>query len=223
MDGLTLAELKAAAAEAGFDPHLIERAARLLPVRSLASPSLVERLMGGEVRSMYEANFPKTLEESGAAELLSAVRIAVGQPGGVIEEHPGTTRMTWYTSSDSETLSISARPEQGYIAITVALDRSRALVGTGVVTLTGSFLAGLFGVFAIGPEFTPALGAAASLSGIGAVVALARGYWTSSTRRARERIERAMDSASRSLSASSATRGVGENAAPAAFDGQDVS
>ena len=55
--GLTLAEMKAAAAQAGFDPALVERAARLLRANATAAPSFMERLIGGRARHRSEARF----------------------------------------------------------------------------------------------------------------------------------------------------------------------
>jgi hypothetical protein len=211
---LTLAEIKAAAAEAGFDPELVERAARLLPAGRSAPSSVLERLIGGPFRLRNEAHFPIVLDEPGAAQLLSAVRIEVGPAG---EGHAGATGMTWRSSSDLETFRVTARPDQEGTAVTVALDRGGTLIVVGTFTLIGSFLAGLVGI-GVGVELGPAVGVPVMLSGIGGVLVLARGYWSSSIRTARERIGRAMDSVSESLNATSAVRGVGEKAAPAGTD-----
>src|SRR3954465_9179063 len=73
-NGLTLAEMKSAAAQAGLDPALVERAARMLVPRATASP--VERLIGGPLRHEHDARFPIELDEDSAARLLSAVRIS---------------------------------------------------------------------------------------------------------------------------------------------------
>src|SRR5829696_3714031 len=71
--GLTLTEMKSAAAQAGLDPALVERAARMLATRAAASP--LEWLTGGPLRHRQEARFPIKLDEEGAARLLSAIRI----------------------------------------------------------------------------------------------------------------------------------------------------
>jgi len=211
--GLTLAEMKAAAAEAGLAPDLVERAARLLPA-SRSAPSSLERLIGGQPRLRNEAYFPIVLDEPEAAQLLSAVRIEVGPSG---EGHAGATGMIWRTSTDLETFRVTARPDQDGTSVTVALDRGGTLMATGTFALIGSIMAGLIGV-GVGGELGTAVGAPVILSGIGGVFALARGYWSSSTRTARERIGRAMDSVSQSLDAISAARGVGEKAAAAGTD-----
>ena len=122
--GLTLAEMKAAAAQAGFDPALVERAARLLRSNATAAPSFVERLVGGRPRLAGEAHFP------------------------------------------------------------IVLDEATADLGEGG-TLAG--------------EIAPGLEAVGALSGAGAALALARSYWALSTRTARERLSRVLDSVNRFL------------------------
>ncbi len=159
------------------------------------------------------------LDEPGAAKLLSAVRIDVGRYGGASEGHSGATGMTWHTSNDLETFSVTARPVPDGTAVTVVLDRRGTLIVTGAFALCGSVLAGLAGM-GLGSEFMPAVGVAASIAGIGAVLTLACGYWASSTRTARERIERAIDAASQSLNAIGAAGGTGENAATVETDVQ---
>ena len=91
-NGLTLTEMKSAAAQAGLDPALVERAARLLGTGSTASP--LERLAGGPLRHEHDAQFPSKLDEDSAARLLSAVRINThfhsSNPG-----HSSSAGMTW--------------------------------------------------------------------------------------------------------------------------------
>ena len=79
--GLTLTEMKAAAAQVGLDPALVERAARLLAARATASP--LERLTGGPVRYDHEARFPIKLDESGVETDLgrSCFHLGQRQPG----------------------------------------------------------------------------------------------------------------------------------------------
>jgi hypothetical protein len=76
----------------------------------------------------------------------------------------------------------------------------------------GSFLALLFGATVVG-EIVPGLEAVGGLSAAGAVLALARSYWTSSSSRARERLSRVMDSVSGFLTQSGNAASV-EAAAP---------
>jgi hypothetical protein len=72
------------------------------------------------------------------------------------------------------------------------------------MTLVGSFLALAFGGTVAG-EIVPGLEAVGGLSGVGAVLAIARSYWASSTRTARERLSRVMDSVNGFLTSGNAT------------------
>ena len=194
--GLTLTEIKAAASQAGFDPALVERAARLLAYSATASP--LERLMGGPLRHHHEARFRMKLDESGAAQLLSAVRISAGQAGTRDAGHSSSMGMTWHDGSELEALRVTARPEEDATSVSIALERHGTL---GVVAMSSGiamFLAFLFGVFALYPE-APALGVGGVIVGMGGVLAAARGYWASSTRRVRERISMVMDTIGQTL------------------------
>lgn len=112
--GLTLTEMKSAAAQAGLDPALIERAARMIATTAAASP--IERLTGGPVRHNREARFPVTLDEKSAALLLSAVRITGGLAGRQDVGHssslgrPGTMAAIRNRSVSRRDRSPMARP-----------------------------------------------------------------------------------------------------------------
>ena len=190
-DGLTLAEMKAAAAEVGIDPVLVERAARLLPPSASASP--FERLAGRPARHTSELQLPVSLGEAGAARLLAAVRVSAGQPG---TGHSSDIGMVWHGKDDMETFSVTAKPEAGGTAVAVQVDR-RATMGVVVGSALMGFLgAGLAGM-TLGSQIDPALGAAAAVSGIGGILVAARVYWASSTKRVRERIGGMMDAVGR--------------------------
>jgi hypothetical protein len=194
--GLTLTEMKAAAAQVGFEPALVERAARLVAATATASP--LERLIGGPLRHEDAARFPIKLDEDRAALLLSAVRIRAGLAGRTDAGHSSSMGMTWHDGGEMEALRITARPEEDGTALSVALDRRGTL---GVVVLTSGmtmFFALLFAGSALYPE-SPAQGLAGAIVGIGGPLAIARAYWASSTRKARERISTVMDAIGQSL------------------------
>jgi hypothetical protein len=192
--GLTLTEMKAAAAQVGFDPALVERAARLLAEGVTASP--LERLIGGPLRHDQKAHFPIKLDEHGAARLLSAVRIGAGQSG---VGHSSSMGMTWNAGGESlEPLSVAARSGEDGTSVSVALDRRATLLAVAAGSGLTMFLTVLFAVFALYPE-APALGYGGLIAGIGGVFAVARGYWASSTRKARERISAVMDDIGQTL------------------------
>jgi hypothetical protein len=195
-NGLTLTEMKSAAAQAGLDPALVERAARLLVTRATASP--LEQLIGGPFRHEHDAHFSIKLDEHNAARLLSAVRINTdfhsSDPG-----HSSALGMTWNASGDGDVLSVAARPGAHGTSVSVVIDRRGTFVLTGVISSLAMFFAVLFAVFALGPE-APWLGYAGLVAGIGGVLAVARNFWASSTRKDRERIGVVMDAIGQTLS-----------------------
>jgi hypothetical protein len=195
--GLTLAEMKAAAAQVGFDPDLIERAARL--VATSAPASAFERLIGGPLRHHHTIRFPVMLSETRAAELFSVVRITASLAGSQDTGHFGSMGMTWHDGGDTEALSVTARPTDERTAVSVVLDR-RVTLGLVVVSAgVAMFLAVLFAGSALYPE-SAELGAAGAVAGIGGPLAIARSYWAASTRRVRERLSVVIDAIGQTLS-----------------------
>ena len=193
--GLTLTEIKAAAAQVGFDPALVERAARLLDTKTTASP--LERLIGGPLRHDHKVRFPLKLDEHRAAQLLSAVRISAGESGGNTG-HAGSMGMTWRDGGEMDALGVTARPEEDGTSVSVALDRRGTLVTVAVISGLATFFALLFAGSALYPE-APWLGFGGGIVGIGGVLAVARGYWASSTKKVRERIGVVMDAIGQTL------------------------
>ncbi|HEX6049087.1 MAG TPA: hypothetical protein VFZ21_07460 [Gemmatimonadaceae bacterium] len=195
--GLTLSEMKAAAAQVGFDPALVERAARLVATSSTASP--LQRLAGGPLRHHHKARFPIQLDEDTAARLLSAVRINATLAGQQDVGHASSLGMTWHDGGDMESLRITARPEENGTTVSVALDRRGTLTTVAAASGVVMFLAVLFSASALYPE-APALGVGGLIAGIGGVLAAARGYWASSTKKVQERIGTVMDAIEQTLS-----------------------
>jgi hypothetical protein len=194
--GLTLSEMKAAAAQAGFDPALVEQAARLLAVRVTTTP--IERLIGGPLRHDHKIRFAIKLDENGAARLLSAVRISASEFGSGNPGHSSSMGMTWHGGGETETLRVTARPEENGTSVSVTLDRRFTLAAVAGLSGLAIFFTVLFSVFALYPE-APALGVGGFLVGVGSALAAARGYWASSTRKVRERIGVVMDAIGQTL------------------------
>jgi len=187
--GLTLAEMKAAA-HAGFDPALVERAARMLALDASTSLSFPERMLGGPLRLSHGGHLPISLDEAGAARLLSAIQLGVGRTG---EGHASGLGVVWHSSEDAgEVLRVTARTEPEGTSVAVDLDRRGTVAILGTVTMIGSFTAWIVGTV-LASEIAPAVGIAATATGMGGLLALGRGYWASSTRKARERIGGIMD------------------------------
>ena len=194
--GLTLTEMKAAAAQVGLDPALVERAARLLAAKATASP--LERLIGGPLRHDHEARFPIKLDENRAALLLSAVRISAGLAGRTDVGHSSSIGMTWHDGGDTEALSVTARPEEDGTAVSVVLDRRGTLGVVAMFSGIGILFVVLFAGSALYPE-DPALGFGGAIAGIGGALAVARGFWAASTRKVREQISVVMDAIGQTL------------------------
>ena len=197
--GLTLTEMKAAAAQVGLDPALVEQAARMLTATATASP--LERLIGGPMRHNHEARFPMTLDENRAALLLSGVRISAGLAGSRDAGHSSSMGMTWHDGGELEALRVTARPGEEGTVVSVVLDRRGVLSVVAMFSGMAMFLAVLFAAFALYPE-APALGVGGFIAGIGGALAVARGYWVSSTRKVRERIGVVMDAIGQTLTQS---------------------
>ena len=195
--GLTLTEMKSAAAQAGIDAALVERAARMLA--ATAPTSRLERLTGGPLRHNYEGRFPIKLDENSAALLLSAVRITASLAGRRDVGHSSSMGMTWHDGGDLESLGITARPEEDGTAVSVALDRRGTFGVMGMFSGMAMLFAVLFGAYALYPE-APALGFGGCIAGISGALAVARGYWASSTTKVRERISVVIDAIGQTLS-----------------------
>jgi hypothetical protein len=209
---LTLAEIKTAAAQVGIDPALVERAARLVTANATAAPSFLERLLGGRARNIDEAHFPIALDESSVAQLMSAIRIGVGRPG---EGHSSALGLTWRSSdAGGAVLSLTAQTDHEGTTVTAELDRRGTLAVVASMTGVGGVLAFFFGA-TLTHELIPGFEVAGALLGVGGVLALARSQWRASTRSARDRLSRVMDSVSRFLTRPGNVISGGQRAEPA--------
>ena len=221
-EGLTLAEMKASAAQAGIDPALVERAARLVTTSARPAPSFFERLFGGRARYTDEAHFPIVLDEATVAQLMSAIRIGVGRPG---EGHSSALGLTWRSSDDGgAVLGLTAQTDRAGTYVTAELDRRGTLVVIAGMSAVACVMAALF-AGTVAQEIVPGFEPAAALLAFGGVLAIARNYWRSSTIAARDRLSRVMDSVSRFLTQQGATSGA-ERAATERTEGdpaRDVS
>jgi len=193
-EGLTLAEMKSAAAQAGLDPALVEQAARTLAMRTTATP--FERLIGGPLRHEHDVHFRVKLDEDRAARVLSAVRLSAhfhsSNPG-----HSGALGLMWKASGDGNVLSIVARPDTDGTSVSVVIDRRGTFVLTGLLSAIAVFgaLVVATGVASVAPALAPVAG----LTGIGCAFAFARRFWSASSRKARERIGSIIDTIGRTL------------------------
>jgi hypothetical protein len=195
--GLTLAEMKAAAAQVGLDPAFVEGAARML-ANTTASP--LERLIGGQLRHDHEARFPIKLDEDRAARLLSAVRISAGQAGSGNAGHSSSLGVTWCDGGELEALSVTARAEEDGTCVSVVYDRRGTIGPSPFFPQPECFFPSSLAWDST--MWLPPLAFGASIAGIGGALAAARGYWASSTREVRERISRVMGAIGQTLTQS---------------------
>ena len=193
--GLTLAEMKSAASQAGLDPALIERAARMVASPGSASP--FARLIGGPLRHEQVARFSAQLDEEGARRLLSAVRIAATDFHSSNDGHSSALGMTWKASGEGDVLSVVARPDENGTSVSIGIDRRGTFALTCVVAglvMAFAFIAGV-GFYREIPALAPWI----PVAGLGVTLAAGRSFWASSTRKARERIGMLMNAIAETL------------------------
>ena len=195
-NGLTLTEMKSAAAQAGLDPAHVERAARQFVSRATASP--LERLIGGPLRHEHDARIHKRIDEDSAARLLSVVRInATDFRSSNATGHASSLGMTWDAPGGGDVLSVVARPDADGTAISVVIDRQGTFVLIGVVSFLAVFATVLVGMAL--NHASPLLGVGATIAGVSGTLSTARAFWASSTRRARQRMGVLMDAIGQTL------------------------
>jgi hypothetical protein len=185
--GLSLEQIKAAAAEAGFDPALVERVALRIAQRD--SESWFERAAGGPIRHRQTIRLPTRMSEQVSAHLLSAITAAAEVPGAGRADGAG---FSWHAWDRSNRVSVTAHEDSQGTRVQVLVDRTSAMVMT--------VLASLFAI--VIPIWVrieaPGLLALAVIP-IG-VLAAARAFWKSSTRSVRERTAVLLDAVRESQS-----------------------
>lgn len=196
--GFSLDEMKAAAAEVGLDPTLVERAARLVPME--AGQSRLERVLGGPVRYRLEAHFESGLSDESAAHLLSAVRAVVEQQG---EGHADSSGMSWWSVGEASRVRVTAHAEGDRTHVRLVIDRSGALVAVTTFTLLGTLavaFATMLSFDAIELQ-SLVLGWSILVGGVLGSLALGRTVWASTARKFPGQLHGLMDTVSRSLAA----------------------
>jgi mannose-6-phosphate isomerase-like protein (cupin superfamily) len=198
--GLTLEDMKAAAAEAGFDPVLVERAARLVPIDA-TSESLFARIIGGAVRSEQQASYPTPLGEDGARRLLSAVRSVAGHRGVGDSSERG---IRWVEDKETSELLVTADADPDGTSVAVSIDRRTGFLLTALASGGGIFASFLIAIgVAQETSISPYLALATGSIG---TLALARGLWAAWTRRAEQRVAALMESIDRTMRGRDTTR-----------------
>jgi len=191
--------MKAIAAEAGLDPVLVERAARLMPAGP--SESRLERVLGGPLKHRLDAHYATMLTEERSAHLLSAVRAAVEKQG---EGEANASGMSWHSVGEGSQILATAHAEGPGTRVRVTVDRSGGLVILAMSTLIGSLAVGVLTVVSLeAVEFGSFIGGWSIFGGgVAGVLAVGRAAWVRTTRRVREQMNVLMDTISRSLAES---------------------
>jgi hypothetical protein len=184
-DGLTLAEMQAAARDVGIDPALVARAADLLPFRA----TTVERLLGGPTRFRLSGSTPAVPGPEELAHVLDRIRGELGIPGRAQSELGG---LTWESVGQPSQLHVTLSPGSDGTEVRVAVNRDVAFILTYFMSVT----AGLVSAGVAGAVVDPSSVATGTLilgSGAAGGLGVARLLWGRSTRIIRDRASRLMD------------------------------
>ena len=182
--GVSLEQIKAAAAEVGLDPSLVERVA--LRITQREPQSFLERLAGGPRRHRETIHLPTTMNEKTSTRLLSAIRAAAEVPG---EGRADASGFFWHSRYRANRLSVTAHEDSKGTRVQILLDRSAPMVFT--LFAANYVIVMTLAVVVESINSVPEVLMLAAMP-IG-VVAAARAYWKSSTRSLRERIAVLLD------------------------------
>ena len=190
--GLSLEQIKVAAAEVGLDPSAVERAALRIAQRDPAS--FLERITGGPRRQRETIHLATRMNEKTSARILSAIRAAAEVPGEGGADASGFFWHAWYRGNR---LSVTAHEDAQGTRVQVLLDRTAQMVQ---VLIWSQFAIVLpFWMLVEEINSVPEVLILTAAIPIG-VVAAARAYWKSSTRSLRERIAVLLDAVRESSS-----------------------
>lgn len=210
-EGLTLAQLKVIAAEAGIDPDAVSAAAASIErSRSMSPMAAVTR----SVAPQHERSIEGRLRSEDLPELLAAIRRVMGRQGVVTTEFDG---VQWRARDAAGGRYISIQPQDDHTAI-------RGLGNFRDGATLSAVIGGMVGAIGV-VVLTKALGLMPSL-GIGVVPLIAAGalipgrmMWRRLFRRESALLHAAVDEAAGVLARQMQRRGpgskmIGEGAAP---------
>jgi hypothetical protein len=184
---LSLDEIKAIAVEAGFDPQLIERAARQLPTNPGASA--LERMIGGPLKHEFSTRFSAPLTEEQSAHLLALVRAAADQQGAGDSAAGG---LTWNSVGEGSHVFVAAHREGDGTRVRIVVNRYGVLAMTGVVSLTAGLILPLIVASTLDLD-SAAINSAIFTGGLAGSVTIARAVWSATSKRLREQASALMD------------------------------
>jgi len=179
--GLSLDMVREIAREVGVDPRYVDRAARSVLARVTSERSWA--LLGAPMRERVETSFSRALSEPEMAELVAAIRGALGRQG---EVSSALGAVEWKTDG-LQAVAVTITPEPSATRVEILSDRSAALAPATVVpTAVGLVAAGI-----VVDTVQPGTAAMLALLGAGAVAGLGVGrtIWSILSRSSRRRVE----------------------------------
>ena len=199
--GLSLEDMKAIASEAGIDPTLIERAARLLAGTPQASR--FDWVLGGPPRRRLQAAFSSLLTKEQTAHLLSVIR-GFAEQQGVGEAN--SSGLVWRTHAGD--IFVSAHNDGTGSRVLVTSDHRVGVAVTGVLGAAGGvvaavLIASLLPFGELPDVFDMTLLGTSVLGGL----ALARSFWKSKTRKVRQTVDTLMETLNKALDPMSGREG----------------
>lgn len=198
-DGLSLADMKEIAAEAGLDPALVEKAARHVEPRYTATG--LERVVGAPVKIRMGAEFDTPLTLERADRLLALVRAAAEQQG---EGSANGSGLTWHSVGEGTQMLVTIHEADGRTELRVVADRTGALaiVSTfGILGSLGASVAVLLAGELSGIQLHPLIGVGVMAGAAGGVLATARAVWKATSAQVTARVSSLMDTIGKSIEA----------------------
>lgn len=180
---LSLSDMKAAAAEAGLDPALVERAAHLMAADS--GGSMAQRVVHVLGWRGFGADLPAPVTQERAIDVLSMLRASVGEAGKGEATPYG---LVWQT--DRERMSVAVYNEGGGSRVEVSANPSRWLALSGWLGIVVSGIA-----IGIAEPRTVIAFVGTIVLGLGVAV----GTWASVTSRARQRMSALLETVRRAM------------------------
>ena len=182
--GLSLEQIKAAAAEVGLDPSLVERVA--LRITQREPQSFLERVAGGPRRHRETIHLQTTMNEKTSTRLLAAIRAAAEVPG---EGRADASGFFWHAWYQGNRLSVTAHEDSKGTRVQILLERSAPMV---LILIAANYVIVI--TLALVVESINSVPDVLTLAAVPiGVLAAARAYWKSSTRSLRERIAALLD------------------------------
>lgn len=206
--GLTLAEIRRIAEEAGIHPELVERAASMLN-HQRRGPA--DRVFGGPSVYFAERDLPGELPRASFGDVAEIIRRVLGDTGQMTEV---LDTLEWKSVGEPTVMTVTVRPHKGRTGVRVSANRGVSGMLVYVLTGTGGLVAGAI----TGAILEPGLAGGLAIMGsaAGAAFVTARTIWTRATARFTERFERLVDALGSAVRASAVVPDRQDGSPPAA-------